>query len=84
MSVTQRPPIPGAFTTNSSACCPSECKWVDKIPLDKSTSLLRTAAPAPSPKITETPRPRSVMSNPVDCTSEPITKIFLYIPVLIY
>ena len=38
------------------------------------------AAPAPSPKITETPLPLVVMSNPPEWFSEPITNIFLYMP----
>jgi hypothetical protein len=33
--------------------------------------------------MTETPR-REVMSKPAECTSEPITKTFLYITFLIY
>jgi hypothetical protein len=66
-------PIPGARSANSSACCPSECKCVDKIPLVKSSSQYSRSCSIS--KITETPRPL-VISRPVECTSEPITKYF--------
>jgi hypothetical protein len=62
---------------------PSECIWVDRIPL--SSSVAETiAAPAPSPKITAVSRPLSVKFIAVDCTSEPIRRILSYISVLIY
>ncbi len=56
--------VPGKVTANSSANSPSECKLVDKIPRPSSSDAETITAPAPSPKITETPRPSSDISNP--------------------
>jgi hypothetical protein len=78
ISVTQRPPIPGALIS-SSACCPSECRCVDKIPSQIFFSTQNGCSCSIS-KITDTPRPRDVISNPVECTSEPITKRFYTFP----
>ena len=50
------------------------------MPEPSSSEAPRITAPAPSPKITETSRPRVERSRPVEWTSEPTNSTFRYIP----
>ena len=76
-------PVFGPINESSLAYFPSECNCECKIPSSFFFVRVITTAPAPSPKITDIFLPLVVISSPPEWYSEPITKIFLYIPVLI-